>query len=274
MILRIGGREWRGRAVDCPAAVSPRRVAAAVRESSSVGDAPAIAVECPQPTAVHEHVGCIAPDMGLRVRTALARAGRTRGLGTPVDDRIAALADGLAAPDSAAEDRRAARRRVAASGTDTDRLREQVAEERGRLAAAEESDGENSELEAATAALAEAETSAIAARQALERERTKARTARDRLAERRARADALANARRRARATLVERLTEPYRQALRGVPGTAPDEDPFEADPVTAALAIAQLAALEAPVVLACERFADASAAAACLESPVIRLRP
>lgn len=275
MILQVGERAWRGRAIDCPVAVDPRRLAAAVRDAGSHPGPPSVEIDAPSPTPVHSHVGCITPTMGLRVKTALAKAGRTRGLTTPVDDRIAALEREVADADVPADDRRSARRRVATAGTDIDRLRERVAEERGRRAVGVADDADApAAMESTAAALAEAETSAIAARQALDRERSVARETRDRLDERRRRAEALANARRAARAWLVEASTPTYRRALAAVPGTVPADAPFDASPVTAALAIVRLARTAAPVVLACDRFADASAAAACLRSPVIRVRP
>jgi hypothetical protein len=82
--------------------------------------------------------------------------------------------------------------------------------------------------------------------------------------------DRAANLERAARAHLVEQVETAYTDAVAAVPGRTP-ANPFEADGVTAALAIARVAALDAPVVLACDRFESAAAAASWLDAPVIR---
>jgi hypothetical protein len=290
VICRVGERVRVGRAIDCPAAVDPGRLAEAVRADAAVDGEPTLSVTCRPPSPVHDHVGCLRPGMGLRTRTALARAGRARGWTTALDDRIAALREELDAIEVASVETRTDRRRVAEAGADTAALRERVAEARGRLQARRDENGNGAAdtagdaLADAVAELADAETGAVAARQTLARERANARAVRERLGERRRLADELASLRRRARARLVDRLAAEYRSALRAVPGevgsdrgedvTDPvDADPFDADPVPAALAVARVARLDAPVVLACDRFPDADAAAEWLAAPVLRLR-
>ena len=283
MICRVGTARYRGRAVDLPADLDPERLARAVRSGEvPAGDdgRPRLAVHCRRPAPVHDRVGCITPDTGIRIRTALAAAGRARGLGTPHDPairRLEARHERLVPPGEATPDLAETRAALAEASAATDRHQERVAAARGRLQARREADlpadPAAEDLEAAAGELAAAETAAVAARQALDRDRDRARAHRERLAERFRVADALANRRRAARAALVERLAGAYAAAVRAAPGPDP-EDPFAADPVTAALAVARVARGTAPVVLAVDRFPDAGAAAAWLGTPVCRVGP
>jgi hypothetical protein len=276
MILEVGDVVRSGRAIDCPVAVSPTNLARAVRHSDSIGATPECRIRCRSPGPVHRHVGCIHPDMGLKVRTALARAGRARGCSTPFDDRIAALQQRLVDFDDPGGDPAAERRAVAARTESTAERSEAVAARRGRVAARRavgaEVDEAQTALEDAVADLAEVETAAVAARQAHERKLRATRRARDRLSDRLAVEDALANARRDARSWLVDRLSPAYRAALQQVPGRAPVDAPFEAPPELAALAVARVARPAAPIVLEVDRFPDAAAAAAWLAGPVVRV--
>jgi hypothetical protein len=276
MILEVGDVVRSGRAIDCPVDVSPTRLARAIRRGAPVGGTPECRIRCRSHGPVHRHVGCIHPDMGLKVRTALARAGRARGYSTPFDGRIATLQQRLAEFDEPGDDPAAERRAVADRSESTAERSETVAASRGRLAArrAVGADVEEARaaLEDAVAELAAVETAAVAARQAHERERRATRRARDRLSDRLAVEDALANARRDARAWLVDRLSPAYRAALRQVPESTPVDEPLAAPPVPAALAVARVARPTAPVVLAVDRFPDAGAAAAWLAGPVVRV--
>ncbi|MFB6180057.1 MAG: hypothetical protein ABEI77_10070 [Halorientalis sp.] len=101
--------------------------------------------------------------------------------------------------------------------------------------------------------------------------REQAREARDVRDERLRLEDERANLERAARAHLVEQVASVYANAVATAPGPTPD-DPFAADSVTAALAVGRVGHLQAPVVLECDRFEDASAAAAWLNVPVVRL--
>lgn len=279
MICCVGEAVYRGRTIPLEG-VGAKLVARAVREGeATTDDGTSVTVTARAPHAIHERVGCIHPEMGLKTRTALAAAGRARGLSTPHDQRLARLRAELAdcaieRPETTAE-----RRAVAAATTETDRLRERVAETRGRLAARQDGGDETAAVQAtfrdAARELSEAETEATAARQDLDRKRRETRAARDALDRRMALEDDLANCRRRARETLVERLRPAYERALVTVPG-GPESvptDPFGVDAVTAGLAVARVASLAAPVVLACDRFVDATAASAWLDAPVIRCR-
>ncbi|PSP91510.1 hypothetical protein BRC87_03010 [Halobacteriales archaeon QS_4_66_20] len=214
--------------------------------------------------------------MGLRTRTALARAARSRGLETPHDDALASVRDRLAATSVEEGDITSRRRAVAEAATETERLRERVATVRGKLQAAREHGGDaaavSEELASAVRQLSETETDSLAARQRFERVREHARERRDRRERVRKLEDKLANLERDARAHLVEQLADRYADAVADAPGAEQVADPFDADPVTAALAIGRLASLSAPVVLACDRFASAAAASRWLGAPVVRV--
>lgn len=283
MICRIGDVVRCGEIVTIEADVAPETVAAAVREESDPEDP--VAVSCPDPTPLHEAVGCIHPEIGLRTKTALAQAGRTRGLTTPYDDDLQAAREELAEMTvemaSLADHREA--KAEAESAVDEARVR--AAEARGRLREREESGLETgkaqSRLDDALRELSEAETAAIAADQAYTRARERRRERQD-IRQRRFRLeDRVANYERQARAQLVEQLRDEFREALIAVPertadsasdGEADSTAPFEADSVSAALAIARLGAMNAPVVLAVDRFESPRKAREWLDTPVVHL--
>jgi len=271
---RVGDVVRCGRAITVECPVDPARLVDAVR--TEYDEDGRVAVDAPAPQPVHEHVGYVHPEMGLRTRTALARAGRTRGLTTSYDDDIAETRERLAAltveEGTLAEHRRAAAEVV----DDVDRVRERVAAARGKLDAAREHgvDAERAtrELEEAVRELSEVETERAAARQRLGRARESARNRRDRRERALALEDELANLRRDARAHLCTRCWEQFAEAAAAVPGSEDPADPFDADPVTAALAVVRVASPSAPVVLACDRFDSAAAASRWLGAPVVRV--
>lgn len=250
--------------------VSVTAVVAAVR-----GEESPIDIEAPEPGPVHECVGYVRPGMGLSTRTALAAAARSRGLSAPQDEQLAAVRAKLSSLECPSISTRSERRSVSEQGTETARLRERVAELRGRLQAVRELDGDTEALEADLAAavrnLSEAETKQVAARERFDAARTAAREARDVREQRMRLEDRLANLERAARSHLVEQLEDKYVEAVAAVPGAQP-ATPFEADGVTAALAVGRVATLAAPVVLDCDRFDSAEAAAAWLDAPVVQL--
>lgn len=258
-----------GRAIDARALpVDGTAVTAAVR-----GTDVSVTVEASDPKPVHERVGHVRPGMGLSVRTALAVAARSRGLSAPQDEKVAAVRERLAALEVPEAPTRAARRELAATGTD--RLRERVAELRGRVRALRDRglDAGDAEADLASAVreLSEAETEAVAARQRFESATAAAREMRDARERRLELEDRAANLRRAARAHLVAELEAEYAAAVSDAPGPTP-ADPFEADPVTAALSVGRVANLRAPVVVECDRFGAPAAAASWLDAPVIRL--
>jgi len=292
-VVETAGERLVGPAVDLrdragPAKrIDPSTVAAAVRsetegggddESDGVaGSESTVVVGCSTPGAVHEHVGLVEPGMGLRIRTALAAAARSRGLSAPQDEELASLRDELTTVEVPAADTATARERLAGTESAVTAARERVAELRGRVETAREAGRDTAalrdELAAAARELSERETERAAAREALDRAERRAREARDARERRRRLGDRAANLERDARAHLVDACREEYAAAVAAVPGSdwSGDGDPFEADPVSAALAIARVATLRAPAVLAVDRFEGPRAAADWLDAPVVR---
>jgi len=241
-----------------------------------------VGVACPDPGPAHEHVGLVESGMALRVRTALAAGARSRGLSAPQDEALASVRAELADLTVPEVDAAAARERLAGTESAVAAGRERVATIRGRIQAARDAGRETEdlreELRAAARELSEIETERAAAREALERAERRAREARDARERRRRLEDRAANLARAARSHLVDAVREEYATAVAAVPG--PDrgsdphtiESPFDADPVSAALAVGRVAQLRAPVVLAVDRFASADAAADWLDAPVVRV--
>lgn len=271
---RVGDVVRRGHAVTIDQPVEETAVAAAVRGTETTDQ---IAVDGPTPQPVHDHVGYIHPDMGLRTRTALARAARSLGLETPYDEEIRATREERASlsVDGDPETRRACREAVAGRTAETEKLREDVATLRGKLQAVRANDGETeaitSELEATIKELSEVETDAAAARQRLDRCREAARERRDIRERCRRLDDQVENLRRKARGYLVDQLTDRYAEAVAALEGAGP-ADPFEAEPVTAGLAVARVGTLAAPLVLAVDGFGSAEDASEWLDTPVLKV--
>lgn len=270
MRVVVDGRVHEGRAVDLDGTVAARELAAAIRDGHD-----RITVDCPDPGRVHEHVGLVSDDASIRPRTALAMAARSRGLSTPEDERRRRVRERLQALSTPEVDGRAARKRVAEAGSDVQRLRERVAELRGRLDAGD--DVAEADLRAAIRELSERETERVAAREeltAVRREQREARAVRRRRLELQ---DRMENLARTARSKLVDRLRSDFAAAVAAArriasePPSGPSADPFDAESVTVALAVARLADVNAPLVLDCDRFETAAEAAAWLDAPVVR---
>ncbi|SEN67941.1 hypothetical protein SAMN05216388_1004170 [Halorientalis persicus] len=238
-------------------------------------DATAVTVECPEPGPAHERVGDVHPEIGVSIRTALAAAARSRGHTAPQADRIAEIESELAELTVPTASTRPERAAVADRADDVERLDERVAELRGRVQALRERDAETDDVEADLAAAIQeftaAKTDLIAARENHEAATEAARAARDARERRMELEDRLANRRRAARASLADGLTDEYREAVAVAPWETPT-DPFQVGDVTAALAVARVADLRAPVVLSCDRFADPATAADWLDAAVLRL--
>jgi len=151
-----------------------------------------------------------------------------------------------------------------------------VARLQGRVRALREADADAAEaaaeLRAAARDLAEAETDQVAAEQALSSARATAREAFDARDRRLRLEDRIANLERDARAELARSIRPAVERAVAAVPGSEAD-GLADASELAAALAIARVAALDAPVVVACDRFADASRAADWLDARVLRVR-
>ncbi|MFT4881669.1 MAG: hypothetical protein ACI9HI_001681 [Salinirussus sp.] len=276
MRCRVGAAVRVGEAVTVAGGDADRLAAAVEREEPLDPDSgPTVAVDCPPPGPVHGYVSPVREGMGLRVRTALAAAARSRGLTTPHDETLASVRGRLAALTVETTTDTAARRETAEAATDTDRLRERVAAARGRLQAVREAGGDvataSDDLRTAVRELSEAETRAAAAAERLEAAGEREREARDRLERRRRLQDRAANLEREARAALVAQVRDEYVRAVEA----ADSPDPFEAPPAIAALGVLRVAAVDSPVVLDGEgrvgrAFAAAKPAATWLEAPVI----
>ena len=277
MICRVGNAVYRGRYVTVDQAVGPAVVARAVREGRAAGEF-TVSVRARRPHDAHEVVGCLRPGQAVQVRAALVGAARSRGHESPYDERLTELREKLAECESEHLDSSDQRLAVAQTRAETDALRERVAALRGRLDVRRELDISTEDakerLEEAIRELSEAETERAAAEQALEKTRRRTRRVHDALEERFRLEDEIANLERRARRWLVERVRPAYESALATVPSGAETlpTDPLAVDGVTAGLAVARVATLRAPVVLACDRFGSARAASAWLGAPVILL--
>ncbi len=232
-------------------------------------------LDCPVPGDLWERVGCIVPGMAVGTRAALAAAARSRGLHAPQDEQRRAVLERRAGIEVDPVETAPLRRRLAEASGATDRLRERVARLQGRVRAARadgrEAAGEEEELATAIRRLSERETERAAARQALDRARARSAAARDVREERRRLADRAANLGRAARRHLADGLEAEFRAAVADIPGTGTPTDPFEADAVTRALAVARVGNPRAPLILDCDRFPDARSAADWLGSAVVR---
>jgi hypothetical protein len=265
-----------GRAVDCRhLPVDGAALAAAVRADSPVGDRTppdGVAVDCPPPTAVHGQVGHVHPEMGLSPRAALAAVARVRRREAPQDRALAATERELGSLSPPSADLSGPRERVAGIDEATvAELRERVAARRGAIEAGAADESAREGLRTAAARLADAETDHAAAREALARARAAARAARDVRERRLELQDRADNLRRAAREHLAGDLADEFDRALATV-GHAPQGGrpaAYDGDPVPAALAVARLAPVRAPVVVEADRFGAPARAADLLDAPV-----
>lgn len=287
VVVTVDGVLLRGRALDVRGrGVGREQMLAAVNRASTPAPSPrsppALRVACDPATPVHGHVRAI-PPRSFDLSAALVAAARSRGV---VPDAAGALERARRAFVAASCDlteigHTAAKRRVAEAGRDERRLDERVATLRGRLLARRDVGADTDDVEAAlaeaVAALTDVETERIAAEQRL---RQVERTARAGRADRQRRlrlADRVDNLRRRARRELVASVYDDFAAAVETLPGDArPGRRPAEyvGDDTTAALAVARLAPLRAPLVLSTARFGSPAEAATRLDAPVIRCRP
>jgi len=303
-----------GAAVDCRGRdVSPDAFAAAVRASGAVetADGRKLRVSAPTPGVVHEYVDAIRSGAKIALRPALAAAERTRP-GTV--DGVAALADAreaLAAVEVPDVDVAGARERVAEAREAAEAVQADVAAARGAVQTREDLDGDvaagRDRLRAAVAAASERETELVAAEQALARARERAREARDARSRRLVLEDRVGRLERDVRASRVRAAWPAFRAAVAAVPGgdetmtgsepgsfagdeTMANSEPesfaddetmagsepgsFAGDGATAALAVARVADLSAPVVVAVDRFDAATDARRALDAPVVLASP
>lgn len=231
-------------------------------------------VGCPEPAPVHGAVGHVDGTVGSR-RRVLAAVARARGSTAPQADELAAVREELAALEAESTGTAEARAALAEAGAERDRLRERAATLRGRIQARSEAglpvDGARDELAEVAARLSEVETERVAARQRLDAARRRAREGYDARERRLELQDRVGNLERAARRHLAEELRPAVERALEDFPGTGPDADPAAVDGVAFGHAAARLAPLSAPCVVTAGPF-DATAAAAYLDAPVVRL--
>lgn len=271
MRIRVGESELVGQALDLRAHdVSATQLVSAVREPATDR------VAAPPAGELHNSVGIIRPGMQFDCGGALAAAGRSIGLESPQAAEIARLDREIAAIEPESPDLRAARRRAAEAGADVAALKETVARISGRLNARRDAGLPTAEvkqeLAERTRELTEAETEAIAAEEALPRAEARAETARDERARRLSLVDRRENRRREARQWFRNALAPAFERALASLPvPTEPTSPAAFAGPAhVAALAIARIAPLTAPVVLVDGPFERAIEARAALDGPVL----
>jgi hypothetical protein len=270
---------WCGRAIDLSGiALNGETIVRAIRDESDV-------IECARPGPLHKYVGWIRPEIDLRTRTALAAVARSRGLSAPQDEkrervleRLSQLPATTVETDTEMETETTLRRRLAMMSEEIDRRRERVARLHGQVQALRENRETAVEaidaLEDAIRELSECETEHAAAEQTLKRARERQRRLHDVRDERLKLEDRAANLARGARRYLVRELEAEFETTVQMVPGTTTARTGmgFDADPVTAALAIARLGVIKAPVVLECDKFTSVHAAADWLDASIIHL--
>ncbi|MFD1570945.1 hypothetical protein [Halorubrum laminariae] len=194
---------------------------------------------------------------GTSLRRELAAAARSRGRESSVRAELIDLHERFAAIATPPIDLDAARRHVADTGGEEERLKEQIAAFRGdvraRRAVGAETDEALAELESAAAALAAVQTDRIAAEQALDRALAQADHARDTRERRLELRDRLENRRRDACDELARGIYPAFHDALADVPGGCPNDagaDPsaYDGPRLAASLAAVRIAELDSPV--------------------------
>jgi len=282
LAVQVAGDRYTGRAIEIRQSIDPQLVVEASRKAGVQAAKAEIRVEAPPPPPVYEHVGYVHNEMGLQIRTALAKAARTVGGETAYDDSLTTVNKKLTALDPEPPDQEYHRRRQETKTAEARRLKEQAAMLRGQLAARREygleTESTKAELRDVLAALSEAETTAQAARQGVDQTQQAMREYRDRQEQRFRLEDKRANLERKARASLVEQYTPEFRKHVQTV-STLVEQEPatpeaaLEAiDPVIAALALIRLASFETPVVLSCSQVESAEIAAEKLDAAIIRI--
>lgn len=281
--LRGTAVDLRGWDVDTEAVVDAVRAASAVGPRPRRSARPTVRVDCEPAGPVHAHL-CRLPPRSLDLHDALVAAARSRESVPPSTSRLERARRDLAAAEQTvdAPELTPAKRRVADTAERTRRLDERVATLRGRLQAARELGGDTSAIEAdladAMAELTESETERIAAEQRLTQVERATRSARDARQRRLRLADRVANLRRLVRRELVESVYDDFRTAVETLPvdadvadaGESPSE--YRGDPTAAALAVARVARLDAPLVLLDSPFGSPAEAATRLDAPVLHL--
>ena len=196
---------------------------------------------------------------GTTLCTELAAAAYSLGHRSSYATELGSLRAAIETIDPATVDLTEPRRRLAAATGEETRLAERVAAARGELRArreiAAETDAAREALEAAAASLAEAQTTRIAAEQALERARKRAAASRDERDRRLRLRDRFENRRRAARRELSRSVYPAFHDALAALPtgdpdaaGNAPRD--YTGSRLVASVAAVRVASIEGPVVL------------------------
>lgn len=268
----VDGRRYAGVAVD----LRSESLSGAAVLGALDGETDRLRVDAPDPGPLHRTLGVVDGARGVD-RPVLAAVARCRGHVPPQAARIDRLRERLAECDPPAVDRRTARKRLADRRDEAERLRERVAELRGRVQACREgnADGDppTDDLAAATERLLEADTERIAARQRLDELRSAAERARDRREHRLELQDRIDNCEREARRTLAGRALPAVGVAVAALPGaaTTANREPSR-DGAAGELAAYRCGRPSAPVVLAANPLADPESAARWLGAPVLRI--
>ena len=196
---------------------------------------------------------------GTTLCTELAAAAYSLGHRSSYVTELGSLRAAIEAIDPATVDLTEPRRRLAAATGEETRLAERVAAARGELRArreiAAETDAAREALETAAASLAEAQTTRIAAEQALDRAREQAVASRDERDRRLRLQDRLENRRRVARRELSRVVYPAFQDALAALPTGDPDAagdapGDYAGSRLVASVAAVRIASIDGPVVL------------------------
>lgn len=276
-VIRVGQTVYRGRALD----LRDRDLSATtVRNAITASSDEKVQITCPAPGSVYEYVGFLTSGRSYALCTALAKTARECGHTAPQDETITLLTEKIRELDDPAPDYRAERRRLAGIDEPT-AMTEQLANLRGQVQVmrerGEDPDQIVTQREELATERAEIRTRHIAAQQARDQARQATKAGRDQRERRLSLQDRRDNLRREARKHLAETIATEFADALAAVPGSGAIADrPWQVtgEDLTAALAIARLAPIQAPLVLATDRFLSARAARECLGAPVILVSP
>lgn len=248
---------------------------AALEEGPSSNDT---VIEIDAPSAGRWWSALSDPADGTDPVDRVVAAARSCGHAPPELRTLAAAERALASHSVDRVDVRETRRRLAETGADVDRLREEVATIRGRLQARRSVDADTAAIETELAEtmrrLTESETERVAAEQAHTAAERRAREERTARGQRLRLQDRVTNRRRDARRALVASVSDAFDVAVAAVPGDATlTTDPLavEGDAVAAGFAAVRVAAIDAPVLDSTDRFESAADAADRLDVPVIR---
>lgn len=256
MTIVLGGTQYEGPIVDLrDQPVDGSRIHDELRAGSATPSSEST------PGRLYDRIGHLHAQSSPALRPALRLAMRTHRVETPVDRALATAQRSRIAVEIPDSSLAAARAGVADAGEDEAALRERVARLGGRVTALRETvdadpSTDETALETATTALAEAETNHIAAKQRLSRARKEARLVRDRYERRRRLGDRVSNRQQEAQAYLVREGWHRFRRAVEAIPADAePGEGPsdWSGPGWVATVALIHLAEMDTPIVVGSE---------------------